>query len=338
MPQQQLEPWFLSVAALGALYLAAAAFRLLAHLAVCLRRPTDLRRRYGAWAVVTGPTSGIGRSMALELARRGLNLVLVGRDPAKLRDISETLVSVHGVKTKTVVFDLALTSTPQGDEAARRLRDAVDGLDIGVLVNNAGVAKPCAVYLHEFDVETWVRMVRVNLWALTEVTAVVLPGMVARGRGAVVNIGSGSTEAIPSFPLYSIYAATKRYVSQLSRSLYVEYKSKGIDVQCQAPLFVDTKMASSVTKSKRSSPFVPSSDAYARAAVRWIGHGPLCVPNVGHRLQACLCAAVPDCIHDWLRLREHLRQRALFQRLRAARGAPPRTTTTTESEASRDTS
>ncbi|GJM99972.1 hypothetical protein PR202_ga17119 [Eleusine coracana subsp. coracana] len=314
MPQQQLEPWFLSLAALGALYLAAAAFRLLAHLAVCLRRPTELRRRYGAWAVVTGPTSGIGRSMALELARRGLNLVLVGRDPAKLRDISERLVSAHGVKTKTVVFDFALTSTPQGDEAARRLRDAVDGLDVGVLVNNAGVAKPCAVYLHEFDVEAWVRMVRVNLWALTEVTAAVLPGMVARGRGAVVNIGSGSTEAIPSFPLYSIY----RYQT--------------------APLFVDTKMASSVTKSKRSSPFVPSSDAYARAAVRWIGRGPLCVPNAGHRLQACLCVTVPDRVHDWLRLREHLRQRALFQRLRAARGAPPRTTTTTESEASRDTS
>jgi len=92
----------------------------------------------------------------------------------------------------------------------RRLREVVDGLDVGLLVNNAGVAKPCAVYLHEFDVDPWVKMIRVNLWALTEVTAAVLPGMVARRRGAIVNIGSGSTEAIPSFPLYTIYAATKR--------------------------------------------------------------------------------------------------------------------------------
>jgi 17beta-estradiol 17-dehydrogenase / very-long-chain 3-oxoacyl-CoA reductase len=84
-------------------------------------------------------------------------------------------------------------------------------VDIGVLVNNAGLAKPCAVYLHEADVEAWVRMIRVNLWALTEVTAAVLPGMVERGRGAVVNIGSGTTKAIPSFPLYSIYHASKRY-------------------------------------------------------------------------------------------------------------------------------
>jgi 17beta-estradiol 17-dehydrogenase / very-long-chain 3-oxoacyl-CoA reductase len=91
----------------------------------------------------------------------------------------------------------------------------------------------------------------------------------------------------------------------------------------QAPLFVDTKMASRVARARRFSPFVPTSDAYARAAVRWIGHGALCVPNAGHRVQRCLAAAVPDRVHDWLRLREHLRQRALFQRIRSAR-APPR--------------
>uniref|UniRef100_A0A0A9CN91 SDR family NAD(P)-dependent oxidoreductase n=1 Tax=Arundo donax TaxID=35708 RepID=A0A0A9CN91_ARUDO len=92
----------------------------------------------------------------------------------------------------------------------RRLREAVEGLDVGVLVNNAGVARPCAVYLHEADVEAWMRMIRVNLWALTEMTAAVLPGMVQRGRGAVVKMGSASSEAIPSFPLYTMYAGTKR--------------------------------------------------------------------------------------------------------------------------------
>jgi 17beta-estradiol 17-dehydrogenase / very-long-chain 3-oxoacyl-CoA reductase len=209
--RRQEPAWFVSFAILGAVYVLAVFFRLLAHLALLLRRPTDLRRRYGAWAVVTGPTSGIGRSVALELARLGLNLVLVGRDPTKLHDISETISATHGVDTKTVVFDLALVATPQGDMALRRLREAVEGMDVAVLVNNAGLAKPCAVYLHEAEVDAWVRMIRVNLWALTEVTAAVLPGMVERGRGAVVNIGSGSTEAIPSFPLYSVYAASKRY-------------------------------------------------------------------------------------------------------------------------------
>ncbi|XP_040381205.1 very-long-chain 3-oxoacyl-CoA reductase 1-like [Oryza brachyantha] len=338
---RQQEPWLFALTVIGAIYVAAVAFRLLSHLALCLRRPRDLRRRYGAWAVVTGPTSGIGRSMALELAGLGLNLVLVGRDPGKLQDISDAIARSHGragVQTKTVVFDLALASTAKGDEALRRLREAVAGLDVGVLVNNAGVARPCAVYLHEADVEAWVKMIRVNLWALTEVTAAVLPGMVERGRGAVVNIGSGSTEAIPSFPLYSVYAATKRYVAEFSRSLYVEYKSKGIDVQCQAPLFVATNMTSGVAKSgadgadaaaaktskprrRRASAFVPTSEAYAAAAARWIGHGAVCMPNLGHRLQWCVARAVPDAVHDRARLRENLRQRAVFQRLR--RRPPP---------------
>uniref|UniRef100_A0A0E0LAP9 Uncharacterized protein n=1 Tax=Oryza punctata TaxID=4537 RepID=A0A0E0LAP9_ORYPU len=339
--RQQEPPWpFVALVIIGAIHVAALAFRLVSHLSLCLRRPRDLRRRYGAWAVVTGPTSGIGRSMALELARRGLNLVLVGRDPAKLHDISETISKLAhaAVGTRTVVFDLALASTAEGDEALRRLREAVAGLDVGVVVNNAGVARPCAVYLHEADVEAWVRMIRVNLWAVTEVTAAVLMGMVARGRGAVVNIGSGSTEAIPSFPLYSVYAATKRYIAEFSRSLYVEYKSKGIDVQCQAPLFVATNMTSGVAKAaddaaaaaaKRSkrrqrwlSPlFVPSADAYAAAAARWIGHGAVCMPNLCHRLQWCVSRAVPDAVHDRVRLRENLRQRAVFQRLR--RRPPP---------------
>ncbi|CAL5043190.1 unnamed protein product [Urochloa decumbens] len=318
--------FFLLLTFVGAVSVVASSFRLIRYLALCLRRPRDLRRRYGTWAIVTGPTSGIGSAMATELARRGLNLVLLDLDAANLQETSDTIRSHHGVKTRTVVFDLSLVGTPQGDEAMRRLRSAIDGLDIGVLVNNAGVGRPAVAYLHEADVEAWARMVRVNLWALTEVTAAVLPGMVERGRGAVVNMGSASSEAIPSFPLNTIYAATKRYVATFSRSLYVEYRSKGIDVQCQAPFFVATRLVPSAMLDNWLSAFVPTADAYARAAVRWIGHVPLCTPVVGHQLLWCLAGVVPDAAHDWLRLREHMRLRALSRRARAAaahRGVQP---------------
>ncbi|KAL6909897.1 hypothetical protein ACP4OV_001556 [Aristida adscensionis] len=314
--------WFVSLAVLGAIYAAALSVRLLAYLALCLRRTRDLRRRYGAWAVVTGPTSGIGRSMALELARRGLNLVLLDHDAANLRNISDEIRARHAVETKTVVFDLSLVATAEGDEAMRRLRAAIDGLDVGVLVNNAGVAGPYASYLHEADAEAWVRMIRVNLWAPTEVTAAVLPGMLRRGRGAIVNMGSASSEAIPSFPLYTVYAATKRYIAQFSRSLHVEYRSKGIDVQCQAPFFVATRMVSSATRGRWLPGFLPTADAYARAAARWIGHGCICAPKLGHQVLWCLAAVLPDAAHDWLRLRSHRRQRAVFRKMRAARGDP----------------
>uniref|UniRef100_A0ACD6AN53 Uncharacterized protein n=1 Tax=Avena sativa TaxID=4498 RepID=A0ACD6AN53_AVESA len=308
---------FFSLALLGAMQVLAVTSRLLAHLVVCLRRPRDLGRCYGAWAVVTGPTSGIGRSMALELARWGLNLVLVGRDPARLRDVSNTISITHAVQTKTVLLDLSL------DEKVIRqqLRESVEGLDVGLLVNNAGVAKPGAVYFHEVDVEAWSRMIRVNVLALTDVTAAVLPGMARRGRGAIINIGSGSASVLPSFPLYSVYTATKRYVAEFSRSLSVEYKSRGIDVQCQAPLLVATNMVSSALKSSFIQQFVVTPDSYAHAAVRWIGHGALCIPTVAHRLQYLYVCLLPDCFLDAQSMDRHLRQRAIFQRIRPWRNS-----------------
>lgn len=323
---QQTPAWFLWPAVLGALYVSAFSARLLVHLTHCLRRPKDLRRRYGAWAVVTGPTSGIGRSVALEFAGRGLNLVLVGLDAADLQEVSDTIRSRHAVQTRTVVFDLSLVSTPQGDEALRRLRDAVEELDVGVLVNNAGVMRPGAAYLHEADAEAYVRMIRVNLWATTEVTAAVIPGMVARGRGAVVNMGSATAEAVSSFPLHTVYSATKRYVARLSRGLAVEYGGRGIDVQCQAPMFVATAMIAGFSGIWRPAALVPTADAYARSAVRWVGRGgALCVPSLRHRLLWCLLAAVPCCVQDWACLRENLRQRNKSRRSSTASACLPAT-------------
>ncbi|KAF8779167.1 hypothetical protein HU200_002843 [Digitaria exilis] len=311
--EPELQSWFfLLLALIGGVYATAFSFRFLAYLALCVRRPRDLRRRYGAWAVLTGPTSGIGRPVAKELARRGLNLVLLDHDATNLKETSDMIRSRYAIKTKTVVFDLSLVGTPQGDEPMRRLRAAIEGLDVGVLVNNAGVARPCTVFFHEANVEAWVRMIKVNLWAPTEVTAAVLPGMVERGRGAVVNTGSASSEAIPSFPLNTIYAATKRYTAKFSKSLYVEYRSRGIDVQCQAPLFVGTRMIPSLVRRKWFlSPLFSTADDYARAAVRWIGHGAPAPP-----LLATSCSgASPESVFDWLLLRLVLGLRAESRRV-----------------------
>ncbi|KAJ1259076.1 hypothetical protein BS78_10G125600 [Paspalum vaginatum] len=311
-----LPVWFLSLACLGTLYISAISVRPLAYLVRCLRRPKDLQR-YGSWAIVTGPTSGLGRSMAFELARRGLNLVLLDLNAANLQETSDAIKSLHSVAIKTVVLDLSLVATPQGDEAIRRFQEAIEGLDVGLLVNNAAVNTPGAMYLHEADIERLVRMIRVNLWGLTEVTAAVLPRMLARGRGAIVNVGSGSTLAVPSFPLYTVYSSTKKYVAHLSRNLHVEYKSKGIDVQHQVPFYVDTRMLSSAVKAKLRPWFVSTPDEYTRTAARWIGNGPLCVPGAAQKLQWCLTGFVPDWVHDWYRIHLHLQHRAILHAPRA---------------------
>uniref|UniRef100_A0A0E0KM83 B-keto acyl reductase n=1 Tax=Oryza punctata TaxID=4537 RepID=A0A0E0KM83_ORYPU len=309
--------WFTSLAGVGAAYLTVIFLRLLPYLTLYLRQPKDLRRSYGEWAVVTGPTTGLGRSMAMELARRGFNLVLLDLNGDNLREVSETIREAHaGVVTRTVVFDLSLVGTGEGDEAMRRLREAVDGVEVGMLVNNAAVAKPGALYFHEADVERLVTMIRVNAMALTEVTAAVLPAMARRGRGAIVNVGSGSTVAVPSFPLYTVYSSSKRYVEELSKNLYVEYKSKGIDVQLQVPFYVHTNMLSTAIKDRMLLPaFVATADDYTRAAARWIGHGHIAVPDAGQQLQWFLAAFVPDFAHNWYRLRKHLQHRAILWNL-----------------------
>ncbi|KAF7839858.1 very-long-chain 3-oxoacyl-CoA reductase 1-like [Senna tora] len=259
-----------------------------------LRAPKNLKQ-YGSWALVTGPTDGIGKGFAFELARKGLNLVLVGRNPEKLRDVSDEIVAKFGkTQIKNVVVDFS------GDlsEGMERIREAIEGLEVGVLINNVGISYPYARFFHEVDEELLGDLIKVNVEGTSRVTKMVLPGMIGRKKGAIVNIGSGAAIVIPSDPLYAVYAASKAYIDQFSRCLYVEYKKSGIDVQCQVPLYVATKMASI----KRSSLFVPSNEGYAKAGVRWIGYEPRCTPYWVHSIIWALAHSLPESLVDCWRL------------------------------------
>nr|CAB3487430.1 unnamed protein product [Digitaria exilis] len=200
--------WAMALAAPWLLLTARAAARLALWLYAAFLRPArPLRRRYGAWAVVTGATDGIGRALAFRLAASGLGLVLVGRSPDKLAAVSAEVKERHpGAQVLTFVLDFAADGlAAKVDALAEFLRD----LDVGVLVNNAGACYPYARYFHEVDEALVRNLIRLNVEAVTRVTHAVLPGMVERGRGAVVNIGSGASAILPSDPLYTVYAATK---------------------------------------------------------------------------------------------------------------------------------
>lgn len=177
--------------------------------AVFLRSPKDLRASYGRWALVTGCTAGIGRAFAVGLAREGLDLVLVARNPKKLEAVcSEILKDFPYTEIKAVEVDFT-----EGDDVhgfgTTMIEDVVQGLDIGVVINNVGITYPCAMYFHEVDDGCWRKIVRVNVGGICGVTRAVVKGMVKRGRGAIVNVGSGAAVVVPSHPLFSIYAATK---------------------------------------------------------------------------------------------------------------------------------
>lgn len=304
-------PWIQALSAIGLLSLLKFLVAAVRWFFVCFIRPGKNLRRYGSWAIVTGATDGIGRALAFQLARRGLNLVLVGRSPDKLGDVSSALREKHpNAQVVTVLIDFA------GDlvEGVTRLKEAIEGMDVGILVNNAGISYPYAKYFHEVDDELIGNLIKVNVAGVTRITHAVLPGMIERKRGAILNIGSGVAVVIPSEPLYAVYAATKSYVDHFSKSLHVEYKDKGIDVQCQVPLYVATKMASI----KRSSFFVPSADTYARAAVDWIGYEPICAPYWPHSLVWNLASLLPAAAVDKWRLGfcQRIRKRGILKESR----------------------
>ncbi|OMO81514.1 Short-chain dehydrogenase/reductase SDR [Corchorus olitorius] len=171
------------------------------------RQPKNLND-YGSWAIVTGCTDGIGKALAFQLASKGLNLILVGRNPSKLQTTSEEISERFGAKveTRNVVIDLAESS---GAEIAETIGNAIEGLDIGILVNNAGLSYPGARFFHEVDSELTDGIIKVNIEAATWITKAVIPVMLKKKKGAIVNVGSGSSGGICSFPLYTVYAATK---------------------------------------------------------------------------------------------------------------------------------
>ncbi|XP_061365783.1 very-long-chain 3-oxoacyl-CoA reductase-like protein At1g24470 [Gastrolobium bilobum] len=261
----------------------------------CFRSEKDLIRSYGSWALVTGATDGIGKALAFQLAQRGLNLVLVSRSSEKLQKVAGEIHAKHpGIRTEIIKMDFS------GDLSVglRRIAEATKYLDLGILINNVGITYPRAMFFDEVEEKVWTKIVRVNIEGTTRVTKAVLPGMIQRKKGAIVNIGSGAAVVVPSHPLYTIYAATKAYVDQLSSSLYVEYKQYGIHVQCQVPLYVATNMVSKVAAIKRDSLFVPTAEGYARAAIRVIGYEPKCTPYWAHSIQWGFARLIPDPLLD----------------------------------------
>ncbi|MED6220440.1 hypothetical protein PIB30_044854 [Stylosanthes scabra] len=271
-----------------------------------LRSPKNLRE-YGSWAIITGSTDGIGKAMALELASKGINLLLLGRNPQKLEATSNEILTQNDVEVKCLVVDF---EKENGEKMMKMVEEAMEGLDVGILVNNAGLGYPYARYFHEVDSNLMNGIIKVNVEGATWIIKAVIQKMVDKKKGAIINIGSGSSFFVPSFPLISLYAATKAYLAMLSRSMTLEYKHQGINIQCQVPLFVSTKM----TK-MRSSLFVPTAQKYATSCTRWIGYESVVVPHLLHSLQAFVIRSFPDSFLDAYILSDHLkiRKREIFK-------------------------
>ncbi len=177
-------------------------------------------------ALVTGASSGIGAVYADRLAKRGYDLILVARNGERLKSLATQLTSETGRPVAVLPADL-------GDKAELAKVEAVlrDDPSITMLVNNAGAASIAP--LLNSDVDQMEAMIALNVTALTRLTYVAAPAFVARGAGAIINIGS--VVGIVPERLNGVYGATKAFVLALSQSLQHELADKGVRIQAVLP-------------------------------------------------------------------------------------------------------
>ena len=248
-------------------------------------RPGKNLRKYGKTAIVTGATDGIGKAYAFELAKRGMDVVLVSRTQAKLDAVQKEISDAVGGKVDVSTHAMDLTKVT--DEDLSKFETLVDGKDVGILVNNAGMSLDHPDYLETTSTEFNRDLIHINCYAPTVLTKAVLPGMKARRRGVVVNLGSANG-ILPSVALLSVYAGSKAYINQFSRSMDEELKAFNIRVQDQCPFFVTTK----ISKIRKPRLDAPTPKAWARAAVKQIGYETDRTPYWSHGLMLMVIRSV----------------------------------------------
>jgi short-subunit dehydrogenase len=185
--------------------------------------------------IVTGASSGIGVELARLLAARGHGVTLVARREERLTALAEELAAAHGVRAEVVATDLT-------DEAARtRLVDTVAerGLTVDVLVNNAGLSTTGPVA--SSTVADELRMVRTDVEAVVHLCSAVVPGMVDRGRGAVLNVASMA--AFQPLPGQAGSAGSKAFVLSYTRAMAQELRGSGVTATTLCPGPVETEFA-----------------------------------------------------------------------------------------------
>ncbi|XP_048066776.1 17-beta-hydroxysteroid dehydrogenase type 3 isoform X2 [Megalobrama amblycephala] len=225
--------------------------------------PESFFTSLGKWAVVTGGSDGIGRAYAEELSKLELTT---------------------GGKVKVIAADFTK------DDIYGCIKENIEGLDIGILVNNVGILPsqiPCKL-LEISDLEERIHdVINCNVKAMVKMCRIVLPGMQQRGRGVILNVSSGIAK-IPC-PIYTLYAASKVFVERFSQGLQAEYKSKGIIIQTVAPFGVSTSM----TGHQKPDMVTFTAGEFVRSSLRYLKAGDQTYGSVTHTMLGGIVQSIP---------------------------------------------
>lgn len=195
-----------------------------------------MSRLRGKLALITGGSSGIGLAVARRFASEGADLALWARRLDRLERVAAEIGKAHGVRVRVARVDVR--DRAQVNEAAGALER--EGLAPDLLLNNAGLAAGMAK-LHEGDPDDWDLMLDTNVKGLLNVARAVLPLMVARNRGHVINLGSTAGQQV--YPMGNVYNASKFAVRALNEAMSVDLAGTGIKVSSVDPGYVETEFS-----------------------------------------------------------------------------------------------
>lgn len=241
-------------------------------------------------ALITGASSGIGRSFAEHLAKQGCDLVLVARDAARLRELAKQLEKAHGISARVLSKDLC-----RSEERARVEAEIGGDPELDLLVNNAGFGT--LGRFAELDLEREVEEIELNVTAVVRLTRVALPGMIARGRGAIINVAS--LAAFQPGPYNATYAATKSYLKSFTESLSEELRGSGVRVQVLCPGFTrtDFQRRAGLDSSRIPSFAWLTAEQVVEESLQALHRDKVvCIPGLAYRMTATVAGLTPDTV------------------------------------------
>lgn len=233
-----------------------------------------LVEKYGKWALITGASSGIGEEFARKFSELGFNLIILARRFDRLQNLKTELEQKNNIEVIPLEVDLA------NESFIDKLIPIISQKEIGILVNNAGFG-----YRKDFinsDVETDVKMIKVNCIATTILTHHVLPQMIDRKKGALIFLGS--LVAFQPTPTTAVYAATKAFDAFFGDALWYELKKYNIDVVTINPGGTETEFHK-VAKSTIG-PFPRTSQQVVESTLKALGKKPSAIDGFFNKILA----------------------------------------------------
>nr|XP_019567525.1 PREDICTED: testosterone 17-beta-dehydrogenase 3 [Rhinolophus sinicus] len=244
--------------------------------------PRSFLKSMGQWAVITGAGDGIGKAYSFELARRGLNVVLISRTLEKLQAVASEIERTTGSSVKIIQADFTK------DDIYEYIEEKLKGLEIGILVNNVGMLPSFLPSQFLNTPDNIQSLIHCNVTSVVKMTQMILKHMESRQKGLILNISSGV--ALFPWPLYSTYSASKAFVCTFSKALQAEYKEKGITIQVLTPYAVSTPM----TKYLNTSLITKTADEFVKESLNYVTIGDEICGCLTHEILASFLNLIPS--------------------------------------------